>query len=153
MADRGGLKAQSAAFEAGDEEDLRTARATLSRQCSRRITHRFRDSRDTQSLWRGIQTITDHKPPPQTCNSSTSLLNELNDFFARFEAHNTTPAQKSPTPLLVTNNIQQHTGELTDVFTVIFNISSSRLHIGPTARVMVSSPHNPHTSGQKRLVY
>ncbi len=64
------LKARNAAFRAGDEEGLRTARANLSRgireakrQYSRRIAHRFSDSRDTWSLWQGIQTITDYKPP------------------------------------------------------------------------------------------
>ncbi len=85
------LKARNAAFRAGDEEGLRTARANLSRgireakrQYSRRIAHRFSDSRDTRSLWQGIQTITDYKPPPQTCDSTIPLLNELNAFFARF---------------------------------------------------------------------
>ncbi len=87
------LKARNAAFSAGDEEGLRTARANLSRgireakrQYSRRIAHHFSDSRDTRSLWQGIQTITDYKPPPQTCDSTIPLLNELNAFFARFEA-------------------------------------------------------------------
>ncbi len=77
------LKARNAAFRAGDKEGLKTARANLSRgireakrQYSRRIAHRFSDSRDTRSLWQGIQTITDYKPPPQTCDST--LLNELN---------------------------------------------------------------------------
>ncbi len=84
---------------------LRTARANLSRgireakrQYSRRIAHRFSDSRDTRSLWQGIQTITDYKPPPQTCDSTIPLLNELNAFFARFEAQNSTTAQKAPPP-------------------------------------------------------
>ncbi len=99
------LKARNAAFRAGDEEGLKTARANLSRgireakrQYSRRIAHRFSDSRDTQSLWQGIQTITDYKPPPQTCDSTIPLLNELNAFFARFEAQNSTTAQKAPPP-------------------------------------------------------
>ncbi len=99
------LKAQNAAFRAGDEEGLKTARANLShgireakRQYSRRIAHRFSDSRDTRSLWQGIQTITDYKPPPQTCDSTIPLLNELNAFFARFEAQNSTTAQKTPPP-------------------------------------------------------
>ncbi len=96
------LKARNAAFRAGDEEGLKTARANLShgireakRQYSRRIAHRFSDSRDTWSLWQGIQTITDYKPPPQTCDSTIPLLNKLNAFFARFEAQNSTTAQKT----------------------------------------------------------
>ncbi len=99
------LKARNAAFRAGAEEGLKTARANLSRgireakrQYSRRIAHRFSDSRDTRSLWQGIQTITDYKPPPQTCDSTIPLLNELNAFFARFEAQNGTTAQKTTPP-------------------------------------------------------
>ncbi len=156
------LKARNAAFRAGDEEGLKTARANLSRgireakrQHSRRIAHRFSDSRDTRSLWQGIQTITDYKPPPQTCDSTIPLLNELNAFFARFEAQNSTTAQKTPPPpgdqvmtlspdsvrrSLSRINARKAPGpdnipgrvlrdcavELTDVFTDIFNISLSQ---------------------------
>ncbi|KAL0146554.1 hypothetical protein M9458_058185 [Cirrhinus mrigala] len=122
------------------------------RQYSRGISHHFKDSRDTRSLWRGIQTITDYKPPPQTCDSTISLLNELNTFFARFEVQNSTTAQKTPPPpgdqvmtlspdsvrrSLSRINARKALGpdnipgrvlrdcavELTDVFTDIFNIS------------------------------
>ncbi len=145
------LKARNTAFRAGDEEGLKTARANLSRgireakrQYSRRIAHRFSDSRDTRSLWQGIQTITDYKPPPQTCDSTIPLLNELNDFFARFEAQNSTTAQKTPPPpsdqVMSRINARKAPGpdnipgrvlrdcavELTDVFTDIFNISLSQ---------------------------
>ncbi len=156
------LKAQNTAFRAGDEEGLKTARANLSRgireakrQYSRRIAHRFSDNRDTRSLWQGIQTITDYKPPPQTCDSTIPLLNELNAFFARFEAQNSTTAQKTPPPpgdqvmtlspdsmrrSLSRINARKAPGpdnipgrvlrdcavELTDVFTDIFNISLSQ---------------------------
>ncbi|KAL0175804.1 hypothetical protein M9458_028134 [Cirrhinus mrigala] len=153
------LKARNVAFRTGDEASLKTARANLSRgireakrQYSRGISHHFKDSRDTRSLWRGIQTITDHKPPPQTCDSTISLLNELNTFFARFEVQNSTTAQKTPPPpgdqvmtlspdsvrrSLSRINARKAPGpdnipgrvlrdcavELTDVFTDIFNIS------------------------------
>ena len=49
----------------------------------------------------GSRPITDYKPPPQTCDSNTSLLNDLNSFFARFDTHNSMPTQKttaSPRP-------------------------------------------------------
>ncbi|XP_078740066.1 interferon-induced very large GTPase 1-like [Lampetra fluviatilis] len=153
------LRARNAAFKAGEEMGLKTARANLSRgirlakrQYSRRIADRFNDSRDTRNLWRGMQTITDYKPFPQTCDSSTSLLNQLKDFFARFEADNSTPAQKTPPPpgdqvltlspdsvrrsLRRTNPskaqgpdnipgrvLRDCAEELTDVFTDIFNTS------------------------------
>ncbi|KAL0170115.1 hypothetical protein M9458_034711, partial [Cirrhinus mrigala] len=93
-----------------------------------------------------------HKPPPQTCDSTISLLNELNTFFARFEVQNSTTAQKTPPPpgnqvmtlspdsvrrSLSRINARKTPGpdnipgrvlrdcavELTDVFTDIFNIS------------------------------
>ncbi len=125
------------------------------RQYSRRIAHRFSDSRETRSLWQGIQTITDYKPPPQTCDGTIPLLNELNAAFARFEAQNSTTAQKTPPPpgdqvmtlspdsvrrSLNRINARKAPGpdnipgrvlrdcavELTDVFTDIFNISLSQ---------------------------
>ena len=95
------LRARNAAFKAGEEMGLRTARANLSRgirlamrQYSRRIADRFNDTRNTRNLWRGMQTITEYKPSPQTCDSSTSLLNQLNDFFAQFEAEDPTTSRR-----------------------------------------------------------
>ena len=156
------LETRNAAFRAGDEGGLRTARANLSRgireakrQYSRRIAHQFSDSRDTRSLWQGIQTITDYKPPQRTCDSNISLLNALNTFFARFEAQNSSTAQKTPPPpsdqvmMLTPDSVRRSfsrinarkapgpdnipgrvlrdcAAELTDVFTDIFNISLSQ---------------------------
>ena len=42
-------------------------------------------------MWRGLQAITDYKPKPAVINTSDSLPDELNNFFARFETHNTDP--------------------------------------------------------------
>lgn len=84
---------------------LRTARANLSqgirlskRQYSKRIADHFSDCSNIRNLWRGMQTITEYKPSPQTCDSSISLLNQLNNFVACFEADNSIPAQKTPSP-------------------------------------------------------
>ncbi len=70
------LKSRNAAFRAGDEEGLKTARANLSRgireakrQYSRKITHCFSNNRDTLSLWHGIQTIVDYKPHHRPVNA------------------------------------------------------------------------------------
>ncbi|KAK2908186.1 hypothetical protein Q8A73_009259 [Channa argus] len=153
------LKTQNAAFIAGDEVGLRKARANLSRgireakrQYSRRIAHQFSNSRDTRSLWQGIQTITDYRPPPRTCDSNISLLNEVNAFFTRFEKQNISTAQKTPPPpsdqvlMLTPDSVRRYfsrinarkapgpdnipgrvlrdcAAELTNVFTDIFNIS------------------------------
>ncbi|KAK1804268.1 hypothetical protein P4O66_020305, partial [Electrophorus voltai] len=41
----------------------------------------------SRSLWQGLQTITDYRSPPSGLMSADeSLANELNTFFARFEA-------------------------------------------------------------------
>ncbi len=54
-----------------------------------KINNQFTNSRDTRSLWQGIQTITDYKPPPQACDDDTSLPDALNHFYSRFEMQNT----------------------------------------------------------------
>ncbi|KAK5884218.1 hypothetical protein CesoFtcFv8_018063 [Champsocephalus esox] len=99
------LKARNIDFRAGAPAGLKAARVDLSRgirkakqEYTRKITGHFKDSRDSQSLWQGIRTLTDYKLPPQTCDSHTSLLNHFNCFFARFEAQNNTPAQKTSPP-------------------------------------------------------
>ena len=88
------LSTRNTALRAWDAACLR---ANLSRGIRKakpqKITGHFKDSRDTGSLWCRIQTITDYKPSPQTCDSNTSLLNNLNSFFARFETHNSMPPQ------------------------------------------------------------
>ncbi len=102
---RGLLKTRDEAFRSGDKAALKTARANLScgiknakRSYGIKINNHFTNSRDTRSLWQGIQTITDYKPPPQACDDDTSLPDALNHFYSRFEMQNDTSAQKLPTP-------------------------------------------------------
>ncbi|KAI2650776.1 hypothetical protein H4Q32_000841 [Labeo rohita] len=102
---RGLLKSRDDAFRSGDKAALKTARANLSRgikQAKRlyaqKINNHFTNSKDTRSLWQAIQTITDYKPLPQACDDDTTLPDALNEFYARFEMQNDTPAQKLPTP-------------------------------------------------------
>ncbi|KAM9821296.1 uncharacterized protein ACBT44_006945 isoform 1-T2 [Syngnathus typhle] len=153
------LRARDKAFRAGDEAGFRTARADLSRGIkdakrafSCKITAHFKDSRDARSLWQGLQTITDYKPAPQSCEGDVRLLNDLNRFFARFDAQNSTCPLKATPPshelplclsadsvrrALAAINIRKAAGpdnipgralkdcagELTDDFTDIFNTS------------------------------
>ncbi len=102
---RGLLKTRDEAFRSGDKAALKTARANLSRGIKNakrsygiKINNHFTSSIDTRSLWQGIQTITDYKPPPQACDDDTSLPDALNHFYSRFEMQNDTSAQKLPTP-------------------------------------------------------
>ncbi|XP_061133637.1 uncharacterized protein LOC133153670 [Syngnathus typhle] len=153
------LRARDKAFRAGNEAGLRTARADLSRgikkskrACSCKITAHFKDRRDAQSLWQVIQTITDYKPAPQSCEGDIRLLNDLNRFFGRFDPQNSTCPLKATPPshelplclsadsvrrALAAVNVRKAAGpdnipgralkdcagELTGVFTDIFNIS------------------------------
>ncbi len=85
---RGLLKTRDEAFRSGDKAALKTARANLSRGIKNakrlygnKINNQFTNSRDTRSLWQGIQTITDYKPPPQACDDDTSLPDALNHFI------------------------------------------------------------------------
>ncbi len=159
---RGLLKTRDEAFRSGDKAALKTARANLSRGIKNakrlygnKINNHFTNSRDTRSLWQGIQTITDYKPPPQACDDDTSLPDALNHFYSRFEMQNNTSAQKLPTPpsdqalclspadvrkTLSRINPRKAAGpdnipgrvlkdcaeQLTDVLTDIFNISLSQ---------------------------
>ncbi|XP_051924258.1 uncharacterized protein LOC127602260 [Hippocampus zosterae] len=113
--------------------------------------------------------ITDYTPSLHTCNSSISLLNNLNDFFARFERDNTTPAQMTPNPPgdqvltlsldsvrrpLRRTNVRKAAGpdnipgrvlrdcaeELTDVFTVIFNTSLSQAVVPTCLKATIIIP-------------
>ncbi|KAK3565368.1 hypothetical protein QTP86_007114 [Hemibagrus guttatus] len=91
------LQLRDSAFRAGVKEALRTARAKLSRAIkevkrthTQRIHGHFQDSRDSRRMWQGIQAITNYKTTPSACDSDASLPDALNDFYARFEAQNTT---------------------------------------------------------------
>jgi len=65
------------------------------RQHTSSIAHSFSDTIDTRSFRQGIQTITDYKPRTLTCDNDIALMVNLNSFFARFDANNSTLAQKS----------------------------------------------------------
>ena len=51
-------------------------------------------------MWQGLQTITDYKGKhSQELPSDTSLLDELNYFYARFKANNTGTCMRAPAVL------------------------------------------------------
>ncbi|KAK0148820.1 hypothetical protein N1851_010766 [Merluccius polli] len=90
------LKARDAAFKTGDVAELRTARNNLAcgiklakQEHAKKIQDHFTCSKVTWRMWKGIQSITNYKTPPHTCNTEPSLPDALNHFYARFEAQNT----------------------------------------------------------------
>ncbi|KAK3543291.1 hypothetical protein QTP70_014050 [Hemibagrus guttatus] len=87
------LKAGDAAFKSGDTEDYSRARANLKRGIRKakhahklRLKEHFHNNSNPRRMWKGIQTITDHKPSIQSLPTSNAFLpDELNHFFARFD--------------------------------------------------------------------
>jgi hypothetical protein len=52
---------------------------------------------DARQMWQGLQTITDYKGKhSQELPSDTSLPDELNNFYAHFEANNTETCMRAP---------------------------------------------------------
>ena len=98
------LRARDAAYKSGDIVAYRLANKNLTRgirEAKRLYTHKldshFTSDKDARRLWQGFKTITDYKPPPlRMCLNNPSLPDELNDFYARFEANNNTQVQMLP---------------------------------------------------------
>ncbi|KAI5617008.1 gastrula zinc finger protein XlCGF28.1-like, partial [Silurus asotus] len=95
------LKARTTAFRSGDAQAYSTSRANLKRgikeakHCYKlKIEEHFSNS-DPRRMWQGIQAISDYKPSHSTPAATDVLfLNELNDFYARFERDNKETATK-----------------------------------------------------------
>ncbi|KAK3572840.1 hypothetical protein QTP86_008197 [Hemibagrus guttatus] len=87
------LKVRDAAFKSNDAEDYSRAKTNLKRGIRKdkhahklHIEEHFHNNSDPRCMWKGIQTITDHKPSIQSLPTSTAFLpDELNHFFARFD--------------------------------------------------------------------
>lgn len=95
------LKVRNSAFKSSDKEALRTARANLNRAIrlakrahSQKIQDLFHDTTNTRNMWKGIQAISDYKTAPLPV-TDMDFLNDLNNFFGRFEALNGTSAVKA----------------------------------------------------------
>ncbi|KAK1798125.1 hypothetical protein P4O66_000619 [Electrophorus voltai] len=94
---REALNSRTAAYNAGiisanmDEYKsaaygVRRAVREAKRRYGKKLETQFQQS-GSRSLWQGLRTITDYRSPPSGLMSADeSLANELNTFFARFEA-------------------------------------------------------------------
>jgi hypothetical protein len=52
---------------------------------------------DARRMWQGLQSVTDYKgKPSHELSSDTSLPDELNNFYAHFEASNTEACMRAP---------------------------------------------------------
>ena len=85
------LRERNAAFRAYLNQAIRVAKHAH----SQKIQAVFQDPSSTRRLWQGIQTVTDYKATPTPCQYDIGFVNELNNFFGRFEALNSSPARKA----------------------------------------------------------
>lgn len=99
------LKAHDAAFKTGDRDAYSLSRANLKRGIkAAKHNHKLRiedkfNNHDPRRMWRGIHAITDYKPSNSIHSTSKStLLDDLNVFYARFDLENTESPIKSKLP-------------------------------------------------------
>ncbi len=100
---RAALSAQTSAFKSGNIGDRKQASYDLRKsikaakwQYKNKVEEQF-NTTNARNLWQGIDNITGFKGnKPATVNIATSLLDEVNHFYAHFEAHNTTHTESTP---------------------------------------------------------
>ncbi len=101
---RSALSARTSAFKSGNTDDrkqasydLRRSIKAAKRQYKNKVEEQFNNN-NPRSMWQGINNITGFKGnKPATVNIAASLPDELNTFYARFEAHNTAHTECAPT--------------------------------------------------------
>ncbi len=101
---RSALSARTSAFKSGNTDDrkqasydLRRSIKAAKRQYKNKVEEEFNNNNNPRSMWQGINNITGFKGnKPATVNIATSLPDELNTFYARFEADNTALTERAP---------------------------------------------------------
>ncbi len=76
--------------------DLRRSIKAAKRQYKNKVEEQF-NTNNARSMWQGINNITGFKGnKPATVNIAASLPDELNTFYAHFEADTTTHTENAP---------------------------------------------------------
>ncbi|KAK7895270.1 hypothetical protein WMY93_020595 [Mugilogobius chulae] len=159
---RGKRAARDGAYRSGDSEEYSRARSALRKGIKaakgaykRRIEAHFDTSANSREVWQGIRALTDYRRAPSSpVNCSSTLADELNLFYARFDRDNKEavssplPSGGSTTPILDLHQVRlclrninprkaagpdgvlgrvlkDCADELAEVFTNIFNLSLS----------------------------
>ncbi len=123
------LRARDMAFKSGERALYSAARGNLKRGIKtaklaykRRIEGHFTGN-NTRRVWQGVQHITNFKGSATTgSNSSASLAEELNCFFARFDK--TSPLQHTSLPVTGTQSLTLQEYE-------VFRLVNPRKAAGP----------------------
>ncbi len=101
---RSALSARTSAFKSGNSDDRKQASYDLRRSIKaakrtykNKVEEHFNNN-NPRSMWQGINNITGFKGnKPATVNIAASLPDELNTFYARFEADNTAHTESAHT--------------------------------------------------------
>ncbi len=100
---RSALSARTSAFKSGNTDDRKRASYDLRKYikaAKRQYKNKFEEQFNTnnaRSMWQGINNITGFiGNKPATVSIAASLPDELNTFYARFEANNTAHAESAP---------------------------------------------------------
>ncbi len=102
---RSALSARTSAFKSGNTDDRKQASYDLRRSIKaakrtykNKVEEHFNNNNNTRSMWQGINNITGFKGnKTATVNIAASLPDELNTFYARFEADNTVHTESAHT--------------------------------------------------------
>ncbi len=101
---RSALSARTSAFKSGNSDDRKQASYDLRRSIKaakrtykNKVEEHFNNN-NPRRMWQGINNITGFKEnKPATVNIAASLPDELNTFYARFEADNTAHTENAHT--------------------------------------------------------
>ncbi len=132
---RSALSAQTSAFKSGNTDDRKQASYDLRRSIKaakrtykNKVEEHFNNN-NPRSMWQGINNITGFKGnKPATVNIASSLPDELNTFYARFEADTT--AHTESAAAAATEEVSPLTLSVADV-TRSFKRVNIRKAVGP----------------------
>ncbi|KAI3370881.1 hypothetical protein L3Q82_007141 [Scortum barcoo] len=119
------LHARFLAFRSGDEMEYKSSKYKLRKTikeakqlCQQKLEGYY--STDTRRMWQGLQLVTDYKGTTmRISNNSTSLPDELNQFYCCFETHNReterthvhTWDRHDPPPSVSSADVHMYSGE------------------------------------------
>ncbi|KAL0195028.1 hypothetical protein M9458_008600 [Cirrhinus mrigala] len=123
------LKACNTAFRSGNAQAYSTSRANLKRGIKKakhcyklKLEEHFSNS-DPRHMWQGIQAISDYKPSLSApIATNVFFLNELNDFYARFERDN----KETATKIASSTDHSPFTLTSSDVYTALSRINARK---------------------------
>ncbi len=134
---RSALSARTSSFKSGNTDDRKQANYNLRRsikaakqQYRNKVEEHFNNN-NPRSMWQGINNITGVKGnKPATENIAASLPDELNTFYARFEADNTAHTESVPAPAAAAEEVSPLSLSVADV-TRSFKQVNVRKAVGP----------------------